>query len=222
MKENGWEPLEPYKNNKAKWTAKCMDCGRVSTPSLGNVLAGRGHCGYCAGNRIDPNEAIEYMQLVGLIPQEDYISATHPWKCICEKCGNLTFPRFADVKLGVRCSTCTNSGMNYSQPSYFYIMTNPELSSIKVGISNNKSRRNRIEHHERSGWLLFFKKDFETGKEASDIENVVLRWLRVEKKLGVHLSEELMPYGGFSETVDAMEITPSEILKFVMSIQRGK
>jgi hypothetical protein len=154
------------------------------------------------------------MLSAGLEPVEPYSTALAPWKSKCMRCGNFTYPRFADVKYGVRCSTCTEVGMNYSQPSHFYIMTNSALQSIKVGISNDDSRRNRIKTHEENGWFLFRRYDFPSGKEASDLENAVLHWIRKIKRLPIHLNSELMPHGGFSETVDAQELTPSEIDNF--------
>jgi hypothetical protein len=48
--------------------------------------------------------------------------------------------------------------------------------------------------------------DFSTGITAYEIEQDILSWLRVELSLDIYLSDEQMPQGGYTETVDASEI----------------
>lgn len=222
MRENGWEPLEPYVNNKHFWKSVCVKCGKQGNPQFGNVIAGISHCGFCSGNKVVISEVIKIMLDAGLEPQEDYHGAGEAWKCKCMRCGSFTYPRFADVKYGVRCSTCTDYGINFSQPSYFYIMSHQELQSIKVGISNVDSNSNRIKKHQKFGWQLNKKYLFESGKEAANLENSVLYWLRKVKRLNPHLTKELMPSGGFSETVDANEITVAEIEMYIRGLKLDK
>jgi hypothetical protein len=57
-----------------------------------------------------------------------------------------------------------------------------------------------------------------TGQIAENVENEVLNWIRNEKKLGIHLSQELMKQGGYSETVDSEEISVVEIERFVKRV----
>lgn len=222
MLDAGWEPLVSYVGNKVPWKCRCKFCGRVGTPTFNNVLTHGSACGFCNGNRVDIEDAWEIMRAASLEPQEEYPGAGVPWKSVCLNCNNLTFPRFADVKNGIRCSTCSESGMNYSQPSHLYLMINGSLQSIKVGISNNNSNQNRIKRHQKYGWELVSRYEFKTGKEAIELENAVLQWLRKTKHLKTHLSPELMPQGGFSETFDATEISHSEIDRFIRSLLNSK
>lgn len=215
MQDAGWEPLVPYEGNKVPWKCRCKFCGRIGTPTFNNVLTHGSACGFCTGNKVDIKDAWKIMREASLEPQEEYPGAGVPWKSICLICNNFTFPRFADVKNGIRCSTCSKSGMNYSQPSYLYLMINVSLQSIKVGISNNDSNQNRIVRHRKHGWELVSKYDFKTGKEAIKLENAVLQWLKKTKRLRMHLSPELMPQGGFSETFDSTEVSMSEIDGFI-------
>ena len=87
-------------------------------------------------------------------------------------------------------------------------MTNISLNSHKIGISGETRNPSgdRIKKHEKNGWKLFKKLNFETADEAFLIEQAVLKWFRDEKKLGIYLSEFDMPQGGYTETVDASEI----------------
>jgi hypothetical protein len=49
MIEAGATPLTAYPGTKTPWKCKCMnaDCGRVVTPTLGNVRSGASPCKYC-------------------------------------------------------------------------------------------------------------------------------------------------------------------------------
>jgi hypothetical protein len=85
-------------------------------------------------------------------------------------------------------------------------MTHQTLGAHKIGIANDETRVNRIKEHQKYGWDLFKSINFETGDDAFQIEQQVLAWLRQKKGLGIFLSKEQLPQGGYSETVDASEI----------------
>jgi len=42
------KPLEPYTNTKTRWKCKCLKCGTVVHPTLGDIVAGDGGCSICA------------------------------------------------------------------------------------------------------------------------------------------------------------------------------
>jgi hypothetical protein len=44
----GYLPLEPYKNNKAKWKSKHEVCGKVVYPRYNSIQGGQGGCSDCA------------------------------------------------------------------------------------------------------------------------------------------------------------------------------
>ena len=104
-----WRPLSSYdkKNNKSLWKSECMKCGEISKPNLGNVLAGRSHCGYCQGNKVNAKKALEIMLESSLKPLVKYPGAIPPWKSKCTKCLQIVYPRFADVKNGIGCAYCS-------------------------------------------------------------------------------------------------------------------
>jgi hypothetical protein len=54
---------------------------------------------------------------------------------------------------------------------------------------------------------VYKHKEFKTGNQAFEVEGNVLHWLRYEKNLQPFLSIEQMPQAGWSETVDASEIS---------------
>ncbi len=284
MLKAGWRPLSGYdgKNNKSLWKSECIKCGEISEPQLGNVIAGRSHCGYCKKNKVNPKKAISEMKSSGLIPVIKYPGAGRPWKSKCNKCSRFVYPRYADVKIGIGCEYCSgrkldlkivkatmkkaklkplspfpgtgvpwsclclkckkkvtpryaniSSGgggciycmkrsINYSDPALLYLISHPIYQSIKVGITGTTSKKLRLNHHRKFGWQVFETIKFETGKDAENVETEILRWLRVEKKLGVHLSREFMPQGGHTETIDASEIDLPTIWAKVEQLSKVK
>jgi hypothetical protein len=103
-------------------------------------------------------------------------------------------------------------------------MTNLDLNAHKVGISGETktSDGDRVRKHQKSGWELYKRLDFETADEAHLIEQAVLNWMRNDKKLSPFLSEFEMPQGGYTETVDASEIDLSTIWAKVEELSRVK
>ena len=101
-------------------------------------------------------------------------------------------------------------------------MTHQALAAHKVGIANGKTRVNRIKEHQKYGWVLFKSIDFETGDDAFQIEQQLLAWLRQNKGLGVFLSKEQLPQGGYSETIEAAEIDLPTIWAKVEQLSKVK
>ena len=170
---------------------------------------GDGPCGYCAGKVVDVQDAINIMQSAGLKPLEPYPGALERWKCECQNCRRIVYPRYSGIKKGQGgCRFCAQIGIDYTGPGFIYLMTHKYLQSHKVGIGGSlrSRRRDRVTEHQKFGWILHSRKDFETAEDAFQVEQMVLTWIRNEKGLGVFLSASEMPQGGYTETVDASEI----------------
>jgi hypothetical protein len=159
------------------------------------------------------------MRKFGFEPLEPYVDSKTKWKCLHVKCGNIVNPLYNTIqnrKGG--CSFCADYGLKFDAPAYLYIMEHVHYQSIKVGISNNEARPNRIKSHEREGWILRKKFLFDNGQIADYVETEILFWIRNERKLGIHLSKEMMKQGGYSETIDASEIDFLEIQRKIEMI----
>ena len=65
-------------------------------------------------------------------------------------------------------------------------------------------------------------RNLKNGRAAEEIETQVLRWIRKNKRLPVHLSSKLMPQGGHSETVSASEIALPTIWAEVLKQSKVK
>ena len=203
------KPLAPFKNGKSKWKCECLTCGRIVYQSYSRMKLGDGPCGYCAGKIVDVKEATRIMQSAGLITLEPYTGSLDRWRCECQKCGKIVTPTYSAIRKGQGgCRFCAQIGIDYTGPGFIYLMTHQHFQSHKVGIGGLKRSRNRdrVTEHQKFGWNLHSRKDFDTADDAFQVEQKVLNWLRNEMKLGIFLSVSEMPQGGYTETVDASEI----------------
>jgi hypothetical protein len=219
------KPLVPFTNGHTKWKCKCLVCGKIVYQSYNQMQQGFGPCGYCAGKVVDVKDALKIMQSAGLKPLDPYSKALDRWRCECQTCGKIVYPTYSAIKKGQGgCRFCAQIGIDYTGPGFIYLMTHQHLQSHKVGIGGSKRSRNRdrVIEHQKFGWSLHSRKDFETADDAFQIEQKVLFWLRQEMKLGIFLSESEMPQGGYSETVDASEIDLPTIWAKVEELSKVK
>lgn len=216
-------PLVPFKNGKTKWKCKCLVCSKIVYQSFNSMQQGKGPCGYCAGKVVDVEEAINIMQSAGLKPLDLYAKALDRWRCECQNCGKIVYPTYSAIKKGQGgCRFCAQIGIDYTGPGFIYLMTHQHLQSHKVGIGGSRRSRNRdrVTEHQKFGWSLYSRKDFETADDAFQVEQKVLDWLRREKKLAIFMSVLEMPQGGYTETIDAAEIDLPTIWAKVEELSR--
>jgi hypothetical protein len=186
---------------------------------------GYGPCGYCAGKIVDVEEALILMRSAGLIPLDPYTKALEKWRCQCTKCGRTVYPTYGAIRSGQGgCRFCAQIGIDYTGPGFIYLMTHPKLQSHKVGIGGLRptGKRDRVNEHQKFGWDLYARVEYETADDAFQIEQKVLSWLRQEKQLAIYLSALEMPQGGYTETVDASEIDLPTIWAKVEELSKVK
>lgn len=100
MLQKGLEPLTPYASSSSPWLCKCMTCQREVTPTYSAVKSGQSGCAYCAGKKVDLQEALQLMRERKLLPLVPYPGAAIPWDSECLVCGKKTSPRLANLKNG--------------------------------------------------------------------------------------------------------------------------
>ena len=120
------------------------------------------------------------------------------------------------------CSYCRETGLNYQEPAYLYLIFHEEHQSIKIGVSNKDSKPNRLKAHKKFGWTVYKVRNYPNGQKAELVETKVLRWLRKDLGLGRHLTPGHMPQGGHSETVDALEVDLPTIWAKVVQMSKVK
>ena len=225
MKNLGLIPLVAYPGAKKPWKCKCLVCKRTIYPTYGSSSSRSSGCVYCTGHTVDVKDAKKLMLENGLKPLEPYPGAVRKWKCQCQTCKRVVTPTYGSIRSGQGgCRFCADWGIDYGASGYIYLMTHQELSAHKVGIGNSvRSRgRSRIAQHEKKGWKLHKKLDFEVTDDAYFLEQEVLKWLREHMGLSIYLSEFEMPQGGYSETVDASEIDLPTIWAKVVQLSKVK
>lgn len=103
----GVQPLEPYKASNSPWKCICLTCNREVAPTYGSVQQGGAACAYCAGKRIDLQDASKLMHELNLLPLEPFPGSAKPWKSQCLICGLPTSPRLSNLKNGHKgCLNC--------------------------------------------------------------------------------------------------------------------
>lgn len=219
----GLNPLTPYPGGRKPWKCRCRICKKIVYPQYTSVATRDSGCIYCAGGKVDPKDAVVFMKKNNLMPLVKFPGASKPWKCKCQNCKRVITPMYTSVRGGQGgCRFCADWGIDYEAEGFLYLMTHSKHRAHKVGIGNSiRSRgRSRIAQHQKHGWKLFKKMDFAVTDDAYSLEQKVLDWLRLKKKLDVYLSEFEMPQGGYSETVDASEIDLATIWAKVEKLSR--
>jgi recombinational DNA repair protein (RecF pathway) len=218
MKSNKLLPLEPYPGAGIPWKSQCLVCGRQASPRLSNLKSGYGGCLNCAGKFVDPEDAVKLMLDAKLKPLEPYPGRHSPWKSLCLSCQRQVSPTYGSVSRGSGCRFCSEIGIDYTSPGYVYLITHFGMMSHKVGIANTKPRKkyyDRVQQHIAKGWLLVSRHEFATAEIAHDVEQGFLKWVREELGLGVYLSQDEMPQGGYTETFSGED----EIKLFALKLQ---
>ncbi len=208
MQRAGLEPLEAYPGKtSADWRCKHLSCGREVVTRYSLVRDGNSGCIYCNGGRIHADDAVFLMKEHGLEPLEPFPGAKNQWKCKHLACGRIVTPTYSNVSQGGGgCRSCSDSSFAYDAPGIVYLMKSEAFASIKVGITTEKARTDRIRDHKRGGWELIEKWSTPTGFDAEIIESAILNWWRVDIGAPSSVRREDMPSGGFTETAALMHV----------------
>lgn len=104
---NDLEPIAPYVNTMMAWESRCLRCGRVVRPNYNKVRL-RGHqCAYCAGHKVESDEAVALMQRAGFEPLTSYPGGNVAWPCRCLRCERPSSPTYSAVRgMGTGCKFC--------------------------------------------------------------------------------------------------------------------
>ena len=215
MRSAGLDPLTMYPGRNFPWPCRCERCGRTVSPRYGAVCAGVG-CRYCNDTAIKPDAAEAAMRAVGLEPLEVYPGSLRPWKCRCLKCGRTVMPCYSTIQRGGGgCRWCANSGFKSGEDAVVYLITHPAIGAVKIGITDTEG--SRVNKHRKRGWEVLATVNV-PGQVALAIEAEILNWWRVDLGLGPYLSRQEMPQGGWTETVDSMEIDVASTIRRITTL----
>ena len=109
-------PLVPYPGNNNPWVSKCLKCGNTVSPRYAGIKSGRGGCGFCAGNKVDPIEALRVMNEIKLSPLVPFPGGEEPWLCLCLRCKNEVTPKFTNARISkLGCLWCAKQKVDPKQ-----------------------------------------------------------------------------------------------------------
>ena len=126
MVKAGLKPLEPFKSSHTKWKCECLECGKVVHPRFSTVNTGGG-CEYCAGNKVDSEDAVAIMLSAHAKPLEAYKNARAKWKSECLKCRRIIHPIYDSVRRG-------NGACKYCAKGQYVDPKDAEKLMIKAGL----------------------------------------------------------------------------------------
>ena len=217
FRSKGVEMTSPYVPRK-KVSIRCLACGKESTSSMTNIYKVSNACGYCSNRLVDPEDARKLMIQNGYIPLVEYPLSSKRWKSIHVNCGKTVYPSYETIRRGGGgCSSCAKQGFDATSPAYVYFIGHDLHHAYKIGIGNDFSskRNDRIQKHLLEGWELIQIWKFPIGEAAQVVEKAFLEYLRMERKIPVHLSKSEMPQGGWTETFSADSLDPNTVIKVI-------
>jgi len=119
--------LEPFKNTRTKTLATHKTCGRTFKASWASLRSGGG-CGFCAGKKIDVNDANLRAHNAGLVPISSYPKALGKWKLQCKSCDRILLLDAGGVLKGHGCPYC--AGVRVDDSDAFTKMLSASLKPI--------------------------------------------------------------------------------------------
>ncbi len=137
MRAAGLKPLESFVNSGTPWKCRCMKCKNVVTPRLSMVRSKKSGCAYCAGVRVDEEEALKVLKKNKLKPLEPYKGNKHPWKCIHIPCGKTVSPRYNGLQKGQGpCKYCARKAVDPDDAVALFL--SKDLKPLEPYSGNNK------------------------------------------------------------------------------------
>jgi len=110
------QPLEPYKNNHAKWKCKCLNCKKIVYPTFNYVNRTNSGCVYCSKRKVDEAEVMATMRRVKLKPLVPYKDNKSKWKCLCLVCQKTVYPIYNSIQKGRSgCKYCAGKVVTHAQ-----------------------------------------------------------------------------------------------------------
>ncbi len=93
-------PIDPYQSIHTPWKCVCLKCKKIVTPTYTQVRTRGNGCVYCAGNKVDPDDAVKLFLENSLKPLIKYPGAGNGWKSKCLECRSIVYPSYSNVRSG--------------------------------------------------------------------------------------------------------------------------
>ena len=231
LKEKGYYPLRStvFISADMPVLSRHKPCGKIVKARYFSIQQGRECCKSCgtqqgalkwANALEDILPHLKSKKITLLDKKLKGMRKSHKFKC--KVCGLIWTTRLASLTSDIGCPNCADYGLKPNLPSYIYLIKHSKFVALKIGIANSNKVRDRLDKHQENGWELINKKSFRTGAKARKVELECLNYLRIERKLPIHLLPKQMPQGGWTETVDARRVRASTIWAKVEELSKVK
>ena len=229
--EHGLEPLGPYVGTNSPRLARCVTCGREVTARYNALQSGKQKgCRYCSykqmgdAKKLPEEEADKVFLTAGVEPISPYVESTAPRLCRCLTCGREVSPSHNSLQNGQGgCKYCAVRGLDRAAPGIVYLIKSESFQALKIGVTTEAARRQRVEQHESSGWEVVEIWNFDNGQQAEQVETALLAWWRFDLGAPEALTSDDMPQAGHSETAGlvfvSVEETVAKVKEFIAQVR---
>lgn len=183
----------------------------------------RYRCGKCAGRSVvsgendlatlRPDLAAEWnFELNDRLPSQVMLGSDYLAWWIDEK--QHVWKQGVQVRSrGVGCPKCAQIGYDQTSEGMLYFIRHEKFGARKIGITNTKSKFNRLDGFKELGWSSIQTYTDQDGSIILAAETQLLRWLRKDLQLPAFLGKsEMGRMGGNSETFSGEGVSDSEVL----------
>lgn len=119
---------------------------------------------------------------------------------------------------GVGCPKCAQLGYDQTSPGMLYFIRHESFGARKIGITNLRSRFDRLQGFAGLGWKVIATFEDENGANVLGAETLIFRWIRKELELPEYLGKaEMGRMGGNSETFSGEGVSDEEVIKKIES-----
>jgi len=116
-----------------------------------------------------------------------------------------------DVLRGSGCPTCSPTGFDSTAPALVYVLQREDFAAIKVGITGQGLRTDRLAKHRSRGWKVMRTWPVNDGLLAAHVERAVVRLWR-----GSGLPPAVPPWvDGWTETVAEASFSVEDVVSQV-------
>jgi hypothetical protein len=227
--ENGFIPVSGEKYLSAETQLKCKhSCGATVSITYRrlkrNIAVGSGSCRPCGNKKYADSTRFSIEQIDKIyakqklkLARRKYLGMRYKHPTVCLTCGWKWETLPSKIALGHGCPSCAKSSFKPDMPGYLYLITHNDLNAHKVGIANLSKTKlaDRFYHHQKQGWSLVARWNFESGSNAQNIEREILSKLRKEMGIPAYLSKDDMPFGGWTETMSADAISLTKLRRMM-------
>jgi hypothetical protein len=123
---------------------------------------------------------------------------------------------------GVGCPQCAKAGYDKTSPGILYFIRNEKYGARKIGITNVRSKSDRINGFKKIGWNVIATFEHPDGQIILNLETQMFRWIRKELHLPPYLgSIEMGRMSGGSETFSGEGISDDEVIRRINTMLDG-